>query len=94
MAKFHVSNLEPTIRETLLSIVGEQDLPRNVYYGDGQAIADEELSHIREVLNNCQVNFPWQAGDIMMLDNMLSAHGRSPFKGERKVIVAMAEPHS
>ncbi|WDE08126.1 TauD/TfdA family dioxygenase [Thalassomonas viridans] len=91
---FHVSNLDPAIRETLLSIVGEQDLPRNVYYGNGEAIADHELDHIREVLDRCQVSFLWQEGDIMMLDNMLSAHGRSPFKGERKVIVAMAEPHS
>ncbi|WDE12579.1 TauD/TfdA family dioxygenase [Thalassomonas haliotis] len=91
---FHVSNLDPAIRETLLSIVGEQDLPRNVYYGNGEVIADHELEHIRQVLKRCQVSFPWQVGDIMMLDNMLSAHARSPFKGERKVIVAMAEPHN
>ncbi|WP_281555833.1 TauD/TfdA family dioxygenase [Thalassomonas sp. RHCl1] len=91
---FHVSNLDPAIRETLLSIVGEQDLPRNVYYGNGERIADHELDHIRQVLERCQISFPWQVGDIMMLDNMLSAHARSPFKGERKVIVAMAEPHS
>ncbi len=28
-----------------------------------------------------------------MLDNMLVAHERTPFKGERKMVVAMAEPH-
>ena len=28
--------------------------------------------------------------DIMILDNVLAAHAREPFKGERKVAVAMA----
>jgi alpha-ketoglutarate-dependent taurine dioxygenase len=39
------------------------------------------------------VSFRWQAGDVLMLDNMLAAHARAPFKGPRKVVVAMAEPH-
>ena len=91
---FHVSNLDANIRETLISIVGENNLPRNVYYGNGQPIEDETLNQVRQVLDNCQVSFPWQEGDIMMLDNMLAAHGRSTFSGDRKVIVAMAEPYS
>jgi hypothetical protein len=28
---------------------------------------------------------------VLMLDNMLTAHSRKPFTGERKVVVAMAE---
>jgi hypothetical protein len=31
-------------------------------------------------------------GDILMVDNMLVAHGREPFSGPRKILVAMAEP--
>ena len=31
-----------------------------------------------------------QAGDVLMLDNMLAAHGRRPFKGRRKILVAMS----
>ncbi len=91
---FHVSNLDESIRETLISIVGIDNLPRNVYYGDGSSIEYETLDHIRTVLDECQIIFPWCEGDIMMLDNMLTAHGRSSFSGERKVIVAMAESHS
>jgi alpha-ketoglutarate-dependent taurine dioxygenase len=37
------------------------------------------------------VAFPWQKGDILMVDNMLAAHGREPFTGPRKIMVAMAE---
>lgn len=90
---FHVSNLEPETRETLLEIVDEEDLPRNVLYGDGKAIEDETLAVVRAVLNEHLISFPWQAGDVMMLDNMLTAHARAPFNGPRKVIVAMAEAH-
>ncbi|QUX92160.1 hypothetical protein CYL31_12390 [Marinomonas sp. A3A] len=90
---FHVSNLDAHIRETLLSIVEEEDLPRNVYYGDGTPIEDSVLDEIRGVLDSCMVKFPWQKGDVLMLDNMLVAHARSRFSGPRKVVVAMAEPN-
>ncbi|GFM48803.1 TauD/TfdA family dioxygenase [Pseudomonas capsici] len=91
---FHISNLAPAVRETLISIVGEEGVPRNVFYGDGSPIELEALEHVRAVLQRCQVSFPWQAGDVLMLDNMLVAHGRSTFQGARKVVVAMAEPAS
>jgi alpha-ketoglutarate-dependent taurine dioxygenase len=38
------------------------------------------------------VSFAWQRGDILMLDNMLVAHGRNPYASPRKILVAMAEP--
>ncbi|OWJ62768.1 TauD/TfdA family dioxygenase [Inquilinus limosus] len=90
---FHVSNLEPEVRSTLMELVDEPDLPRNVYYGDGSPIEDETLATVRAVLEANKISFPWQAGDVLMLDNMLTAHARAPFKGPRKVIVAMAEAH-
>ncbi|UZE30891.1 TauD/TfdA family dioxygenase [Pseudomonas asplenii] len=91
---FHVSNLQPEIRETLLDVVDEEDLPRNVYYGDGSAIEVDLLDEVRGVLDECTISFPWQENDVLMLDNMLAAHARSPFTGKRKVVVAMAEGYS
>ncbi|MGY6278214.1 TauD/TfdA family dioxygenase [Methylomonas sp. MgM2] len=91
---FHVSNLEPDVREALLEILEPEDLPRNVYYGDGSAIEDGILAEIRGVLDELTISFPWQTGDVMMLDNMLAAHARAPFSGPRKVVVAMAGPYS
>jgi alpha-ketoglutarate-dependent taurine dioxygenase len=37
------------------------------------------------------VSFPWREGDVLMNDNMLVAHARNPYQGERKIVVAMAE---
>lgn len=88
---FHVSALEPEMREVLLETVGEEDLPRNVFYGDGAPLEDSALDEIRGVLDECRILFPWSTGDILLLDNMLTAHGRAPFKGPRKVVVAMTE---
>jgi alpha-ketoglutarate-dependent taurine dioxygenase len=91
---FHVSSLEPGVREALLAEVGERDLPRNAFYGDGSPIELEVLDHIRSVYEQAAVRFPWQRGDLLMLDNVAVAHGRAPFKGARKVLVAMAESSS
>ena len=91
---FHVSNVEPTLRESLLSDFGEEYLPRNAYYGDGSRIEDSVMQEIRELYQQTAVVFPWQQGDILWLDNMLASHGRQPFTGPRKILVAMAELHT
>ena len=88
---FHVSNLEPAVREALLSFVNEEDLPRQACFGDGSPIETAVLDEIRDVYQRRAVQFPWQKGDVLMLDNMLAAHGRTPFKGPRKILVAMSE---
>ncbi|WP_343731862.1 TauD/TfdA family dioxygenase [Duganella sp.] len=90
---FHVSNLQPEVRESLEELCGIDNLPRNVFYADGSTIPDAVFDEVRAVLAAETVSFPWQNGDVLMLDNMLAAHARSPFKGPRKVVVAMAEPH-
>lgn len=87
---FHISAMEQNLRQTLIDAVGEAQLPRNVYFGDGTPIPDATLDAIRAVYAQTCVAFPWQAGDVLMLDNLLVAHGRNPFSGDRKVIVAMA----
>ncbi|MDO9005755.1 MAG: TauD/TfdA family dioxygenase [Aquabacterium sp.] len=90
---FHVSNLQAEVRESLEDILGVGNVPRNVFLADGRVIPDEEFARVRAVLDAETVIFQWQAGDVLMLDNMLVAHARTPFKGPRQVVVAMAEPH-
>lgn len=91
---FHVSNIDEATRDVLLDVVEYEDLPRNVYYGDGSKVEESILDEVRGVLDEHTVKFPWQKGDFLMLDNMLAAHGRSTFSGERKVVVAMANGYN
>ena len=89
---FHVSTLEPALREALLAQLADGELPANTYYGDGSPIEPEVMDHLREAYGREVVKFPWQKGDLLMLDNMLVAHGRSPYSGPREILVGMAEP--
>jgi hypothetical protein len=89
---FHVTTLAADVCAGLRAMLGEDDLPTNTYYGDGGAISDDVVAHLRECYRTARRRFPWQAGDVLMVDNMLAAHGREPFTGPRKVAVAMAEP--
>lgn len=87
---FHVSGLNPQVRTALLETTAEDELPRNAYYGDGSAIEDDVLTAIREAYAQEEIEFPWTSGDVLLLDNMLFAHGRKPYTGTRKVLVGMA----
>ncbi len=87
----HIAYLDAEVRDSLLYTFGEKKLPRNVYYGDGTPIEDEVITEINEVYQQSRISFPWQQGDILMLDNMLTAHGRNSYLGYRKIVVAMGE---
>ncbi|ARP93996.1 TauD/TfdA family dioxygenase [Bordetella genomosp. 13] len=91
---FHVSNLAPEVRESLEDAVGVENLPRNVLYADGAPIPDADLDTVRRLLQEQTIVFDWRAGDVLMLDNMLAAHARTPFSGARKVVVAMARSYA
>ena len=90
----HVSYLDPAVRASLLSLFPEEKLPRHVYYGDGSAIEEDVIREVRDAYDDAAVKFPWQATDILMVDNMLVAHGRSPYVGQRKIVVTMGDMYS
>lgn len=89
---FHITALAPEIRGALTSIVGEENLPRNALYGDGSPIDAEALESVRAAYRENMDEVSWKNSDVLLLDNMLAAHGRAAFEGCRKVIVGMAEP--
>jgi alpha-ketoglutarate-dependent taurine dioxygenase len=89
---FHVSALAPRVRAALLDRYGEAGLPRNACLGDGAPLRDDDLAAIRAAYAQACVRFDWRRGDVLLLDNVLAAHGRQPFEGPREVVVAMADP--
>ncbi|GJG89260.1 syrP protein [Gemmatimonadetes bacterium T265] len=87
----HIYCVDEDTRDGLRALFDEQDLPRNVYYGDGSEIPDETMQHLGEVFEQTCVRFAWQKGDMIMLDNMLVAHARDTFEGPRQIVVAMGQ---
>ncbi len=88
----NVFAIEPKMQQMLLKFFKEKDLPNNTFYGDGGSISREVIDGLRRAYDSETVAFKWKSGDVLMLDNMLVAHGRRPFSGKRKVVVAMTEP--
>lgn len=86
---FHPSGLEPSVRDALEEIFEPEGLPRTAMYGNGEPIEDAVLQEVRAAYLECQVPLQWRAGDIALLDNRCVAHGREPFTGPRRVLVAM-----
>jgi alpha-ketoglutarate-dependent taurine dioxygenase len=86
---WHVSSLEPKTRAALLKLVREDDLYHACSYGDGTPLADADLAEIRTAFETTTTAFAWRARDLLLVDNVLVAHGRRPFAGPRRILVAM-----
>jgi len=89
---FNVATLEPEMRGALEGELALEDMPTHTYYGDGSPIEPETIALLQDLYRRHRIAFPWRRGDLLLLDNMLAAHGRAPFQGDRKILVAMAEP--
>jgi amino acid adenylation domain-containing protein len=87
----HASFLRAEVRDSLLKLYGEEGMPRNVCYGDGGAIPDAVMAELAASYEVVAVEFEWEEGDAVLVDNMLVAHGRRAYGGARRVIVAMGE---
>lgn len=61
-------------------------------FGDGSAIPKECLERIALLSQDFTFDLQWQDGDVALLDNKITMHGRRPYSGERKrqVLVALA----
>ena len=70
-------------------MLGEEGMPRNVYFGDEEPIPNDWVRPWTHLYEKYALRFQWQSGDILALDNMSMAHGRDPFEGERSIRVAM-----
>ena len=86
--------MDSDVHEYLLDLYGEEGLSFNTYFGNGERIDREIIELINEVYTRHTSVQRWQAGDLMLIDNILTAHGRECFEGQREVLAAIADPLS
>jgi hypothetical protein len=84
--------IDPEVREYLVDVYGADGLPFNTFYGNGDPVGDDVVQLINETYEAATTREPWQAGDLLVIDNVRTAHSRDPFRGPREVLAAMADP--
>ncbi|MEV6653114.1 TauD/TfdA family dioxygenase [Streptomyces sp. NPDC051219] len=84
--------MAPEVREYLIDEYGADGLPFNTRFGNGDPIAEDVVQLLNEIYEAHTARRPWQAGDLLLVDNVRTAHSREPFEGPRNVVVAMADP--
>jgi alpha-ketoglutarate-dependent taurine dioxygenase len=89
-ANWHPAALPTTTAAALHRLYSDpMSYPKSVFFGDGGAIADDDIVQIARALTESETIFAWQVGDVLLVDNQAIAHGRRPFKGERQIMVAL-----
>jgi hypothetical protein len=83
--------IDPEVREYLVDLYGEDGLPFTTRFGNGDPIGADVVQLINAVYDAHTVREAWQAGDLMLVDNVRTAHAREAFAGPREILVAMAD---
>jgi alpha-ketoglutarate-dependent taurine dioxygenase len=83
--------IAPEVREYLVDVYGADGLPFNTRFGNGDPIGEDVVELLNQVYEDNTAREPWQAGDLLLVDNVRTAHSREPFEGPREVLVAMAD---
>ncbi|HZN63559.1 MAG TPA: TauD/TfdA family dioxygenase [Planctomycetota bacterium] len=84
--------MAPELREYLVEVYGEDGLPFNTRFGNGDPVGPDIVQAINQAYDKNTVREPWQAGDLLLVDNVRTAHAREPFEGPRDVVVGLADP--
>jgi alpha-ketoglutarate-dependent taurine dioxygenase len=83
--------LAAEVREYLVDVYGEDGLPFNTRFGNGDPITADIVEAINEAYEAHTIREPWQPGDLLIVDNIRTAHGREAFEGSREILVALAD---
>jgi hypothetical protein len=62
-----------------------------VFFGDGSPIPTEWVRTVGAVLAECSIRIATQRDDVLLVNNLLMAHGRRPYAGNRQVRVALGD---
>ena len=61
-----------------------------VVTGDGEYLNHEVMQALVKEMDDTCVNFPWQNGDVLWINNYTTLHARQPFSGDRRILASIA----
>lgn len=88
--QWHPAGLGDETAAALAKVMRADQLPQSVAFADGSPIPDEYVIQVRDRALAAAVDVDWRAGDLLLIDNVLVGHGRRPYSGDRRVLVAMS----
>ncbi|MEU8389528.1 TauD/TfdA family dioxygenase [Micromonospora sp. NPDC048843] len=89
--QWHPAGLGDETAAELAQIMPPEELPQSVAFADGSPIPAEYAVQVRDRGLENAVDVDWRVGDLLLTDNVLVGHGRRPFTGDRRVLVAMSD---
>ncbi|MEN3614158.1 TauD/TfdA family dioxygenase [Plantactinospora sp. ZYX-F-223] len=89
--QWHPAALGDETAKSLAEVLPPDELPQSVTFADGTPIPDEYVIQVRDRGLESAVDVDWRQGDVLLIDNVLVGHGRRPFTGRRRVLVAMSD---
>lgn len=88
--QWHHSNLDIETYQSMSMIMHPEDFYHNCYFGDNASLDIKDLKCIRAVHATESIRFPWKTGDLLMIDNILTLHGRKAYTGDRRILTALS----
>lgn len=65
------------------------DPSKSITFGDGSPLDTGTMDRVIQMAEEITFNVPWQAGDVALVDNYVTMHGRRTFQGTRKVLASL-----
>lgn len=62
---------------------------KSICFGDNSPISNEDMEVVIRLSDLLTFDVPWQTGDIVLVDNFMTMHGRRPFEGQRRVLASL-----
>jgi len=84
--------MDPEVRDYLADLYGEDGLPFTTRFGNGDPIGEDIVELLNQTYEGCTKREPWQVGDLLLVDNVRTAHSREPYEGVREVLAGLADP--
>jgi Taurine catabolism dioxygenase TauD, TfdA family len=65
------------------------DPSKAITFGDGTPLDREAVDVATQIAEDIAFDVPWQKGDVALVDNFVTMHGRRTFSGTRKVLASL-----